>query len=61
MLCFEGIALMLNIFREKRPIPNYRLVPPQSGELQTLKVHPEVRRETGSCLQDADTQCRRNE
>jgi len=42
MLCFEGIALMLNIFREKTPLPNYRLVAPKSGKLQTITVHPEV-------------------
>ena len=43
MLCFEGIALMLNIFRGKKPIPNYRLVAPPNGELQTITVHEEVR------------------
>lgn len=38
MLCFEGISLMLNIFREKQPTPSFRLVPPPSGELQTITV-----------------------
>ena len=42
MLCFEGIALMLNIFREKIPLPNYRLVAPKSGKLQTITIHPET-------------------
>jgi len=42
MLCFEGISLMLNIFRGKKPIPNYRLVAPPDGDLQTLIVHEEV-------------------
>lgn len=42
MLCFEGISLMLNIFRGKAVAPNYRLVPPPSGELETITVHPEV-------------------
>jgi phenylalanyl-tRNA synthetase beta chain len=42
MLCFEGIALMLNIFREKTPLPNYRLVAPKSGKLQTITVNAEV-------------------
>jgi phenylalanyl-tRNA synthetase beta chain len=42
MLCFEGIALMLNIFREKTPLPNYRLVAPKSGKLETLTIHPET-------------------
>jgi phenylalanyl-tRNA synthetase beta chain len=42
MLCFEGIALMLNIFREKTPLPNYRLVTPKSRKLQTITVHPET-------------------
>jgi len=42
MLCFEGIALMLNIFREKMPLPNYRLVAPKSGKLETITVHPDT-------------------
>ncbi|KKY21370.1 putative phenylalanyl-trna beta subunit [Phaeomoniella chlamydospora] len=42
MLCFEGISLMLNIYREKRPIPNYKVVAPPSGELQTLTIRPET-------------------
>lgn len=33
---------MLNIFRGKAVAPNYRLVPPPSGELETITVHPEV-------------------
>ncbi|KFY03903.1 hypothetical protein O988_01129 [Pseudogymnoascus sp. VKM F-3808] len=42
MLCFEGIALMLQIFLGKFPLPNYRLVTPSSGELQTLTVSKET-------------------
>jgi nucleoid-associated protein YgaU len=42
MLCFEGIALMLNIFNGKTPVPKYRLEAPANGELQTLTVSPEV-------------------
>jgi phenylalanyl-tRNA synthetase beta chain len=42
MLCFEGIALMLNIFREKKPFPYYRLVTPKSGKLETITVDPET-------------------
>lgn len=42
MLCFEGIALMLNIFRGKTSSPNYRLSVPSDGELQTIIVHKEV-------------------
>ncbi|KAH9906458.1 beta subunit of phenylalanyl-tRNA synthetase [Xylariomycetidae sp. FL2044] len=38
MLCFEGIALMLNIFREKQPVPNFKLAQPASGDLQTITV-----------------------
>ncbi|KAF8864090.1 phenylalanyl-tRNA synthetase [Acephala macrosclerotiorum] len=38
MLCFEGIALMLNIFRGKTPFPNYRLVEPKGGKMQTITV-----------------------
>lgn len=42
MLCFEGISLMLNIFRGKQTSPNYRLVPPPSGELEVLTCHESV-------------------
>ncbi|KAM3077302.1 phenylalanine--tRNA ligase subunit beta [Clarireedia jacksonii] len=42
MLCFEGIALMLNIFREKTPFPNYRLVEPASGMREKLTVHQDT-------------------
>ncbi|RDW93589.1 phenylalanine--tRNA ligase subunit beta [Aspergillus mulundensis] len=38
LLCFEGIALMLNIFLERKPLPKYRLVEPPSGELQKIIV-----------------------
>ncbi|KAL3478717.1 hypothetical protein BJX99DRAFT_223633 [Aspergillus californicus] len=38
LLCFEGIALMLNIFLGQKPLPKYRLVEPPSGELQTITV-----------------------
>lgn len=42
MLCFEGIALMLNVFRGKTPLPNYRLVVPKSGRLETITVLPDT-------------------
>ncbi|KAI9045718.1 phenylalanine--tRNA ligase subunit beta [Aspergillus affinis] len=49
LLCFEGIALMLNIFLGRQPLPNYRLTQPASGELEkiivkedTMKVRPLV-------------------
>ena len=42
MLCFEGISLMLNIFRGKQTSPNYRLVPPPGGELEVLTCHESV-------------------
>ncbi|KAF9871674.1 phenylalanyl-tRNA synthetase [Colletotrichum karsti] len=38
MLCFEGIALMLNIFREKVPAPNYKVVEPKDAEAQVITV-----------------------
>ncbi|KUI64085.1 Phenylalanine--tRNA ligase beta subunit [Cytospora mali] len=38
MLCFEGIQLMLNIFRSKTPIPNFRVVEPKDGNVQTLTI-----------------------
>ena len=42
MLCHEGISLMLNIFRGKASIPNFRVVAPVDGEIQEIKVDPEV-------------------
>ena len=42
MLCHEGISLMLNIFREKASIPNFRLIAPVNGKIQEIKVNPEV-------------------
>ncbi|CAL8576363.1 phenylalanine--tRNA ligase subunit beta [Xanthoria parietina] len=44
MLCFEGISLMLNIFRGKRASPDYRLVAPPKGEIQTINVSKETAR-----------------
>lgn len=42
MLCFEGIQLMLNIFLGRKPIPNYRLVEPSSGQLEKIVVKEDV-------------------
>ncbi|EEQ83748.1 hypothetical protein RJZ56_006311 [Blastomyces dermatitidis] len=42
LLCIEGIALMLNIFRERTPSPQYRLVSPPNGELETIVVKEET-------------------
>ena len=42
MLCHEGISLMLNIFRGKASIPNYRVVAPANGEAHQITVHQEV-------------------
>ncbi|KAK8199172.1 phenylalanyl-tRNA synthetase beta chain [Phyllosticta capitalensis] len=44
MLCFEGIALNLNIFLGRASIPNYRLVAPAGGELQVMNVDKETAR-----------------
>ncbi|KAF8543977.1 hypothetical protein BDD12DRAFT_725165 [Trichophaea hybrida] len=42
MLCFEGIAMMLNIFAGKTSIPNYRVVAPPDGEIHQITVHEET-------------------
>lgn len=42
MLCHEGISLMLNVFRGKAPMPNYRVVAPASGEANEIHVHESV-------------------
>ncbi|KAL2753625.1 hypothetical protein ACRALDRAFT_2029408 [Sodiomyces alcalophilus JCM 7366] len=44
MLCFEGIALMLNIFREKTALPNYTVVAPKDPNTQVITVSPETAR-----------------
>lgn len=41
MLCFEGIALNLNIFMGRISPPNFRVVEPKDGILQTITVSPE--------------------
>lgn len=42
MLCFEGIALNLNIFRGHTPPPNFKVVKPKDEEQQTIFVKPET-------------------
>ncbi|KAF5228087.1 hypothetical protein FANTH_14601 [Fusarium anthophilum] len=42
MLCFEGIATNLNIFRGRIEPPKYRLVEPASGKLESITVKPEA-------------------
>lgn len=42
LLCFEGIALMLNIFRGAAPPPNYRLTAP--AKLETITVSQDTTR-----------------
>ena len=34
--------MMLNIFRGKRTCPNYRLVAPENGKIETITVLKEV-------------------
>ncbi|EQL00564.1 hypothetical protein G6O67_002286 [Ophiocordyceps sinensis] len=42
MLCFEGIALNLNIFRGRIPPPNFKVVSPQDESQQTINVRPDT-------------------
>ncbi|KAF5676334.1 phenylalanine-tRNA ligase alpha chain [Fusarium circinatum] len=42
MLCFEGIVTNLNIFRGRIEPPEYRLVEPASGKLESITVKPEA-------------------
>lgn len=44
MLCFEGIALNLNVFLGRLEMPKYRLAAPPTGELLTATIHEEVER-----------------
>lgn len=40
LLCFEGIALMLNIFLGRKPLPEYKLTQP--AQLQEIIVKEDV-------------------
>lgn len=42
MLCHEGISLMLNVFRGKSSMPNFRVVAPPNGEAHEITVHESV-------------------
>lgn len=44
MLCFEGIAMNLNVFLGRQPMPNYTLRPPPSGKLETVTVSKDTAR-----------------
>lgn len=50
MLCFEGIALNLNVFLGRQEFPKYRTVPPADGELQTMIVHEPVSKPKLICV-----------
>ncbi|CUS12834.1 unnamed protein product, partial [Tuber aestivum] len=45
MLCHEGISLMLNIFRGRASIPNYRVVAPANSEVHQITIHKEFTRD----------------
>ena len=42
MLCIEGIALNLNVFRNRMSLPTFKLAPPSRGKLETMIVHESV-------------------
>lgn len=42
MLCFEGIAMNLNVFLGRQKVPDYRLVQPKDGKLLEVTVKPET-------------------
>ncbi|KAG8415101.1 phenylalanine--tRNA ligase subunit beta [Metarhizium acridum] len=42
MLCFEGIALNLNIFLGRIKPPNFRVVEPKDANAQVIKVLPDT-------------------
>lgn len=50
MLCFEGIAMNLNIFLGRQSLPNFRLVAPPNGDLQTVTVKEDVSGFDGTAL-----------
>ena len=50
LLCFEGIALMLNIFLGRVSLPDYKLSEPANGELETIVVKEDVSAAPGVSL-----------
>lgn len=42
MLCFEGIALNLNVYLQRQEFPTLRLVAPVNGDIETMIVHTPV-------------------
>lgn len=42
MLCFEGIAMNLNVFLGRQEMPKYQLKAPKNGELLEVTVKPET-------------------
>mmetsp|Transcript_28727 Transcript_28727/g.45047 ORF Transcript_28727/g.45047 Transcript_28727/m.45047 type:complete len:618 (+) Transcript_28727:338-2191(+) len=42
LLCLEGMALALNVFRGKIPQPNFRSIKPPAGQELVMKVAPET-------------------
>lgn len=44
MLCFEGIAMNLNVFLGRQTMPNFRLAAPKNGEMITTTISPETAR-----------------
>lgn len=44
MLCFEGIAMNLNVFLGRQQVPKWQLKAPPNGDLQKVTVHPDTAR-----------------
>lgn len=42
MLCFEGIAMNLNVFLGREKMPKFQLAAPADGKLLDVTVHPET-------------------
>jgi phenylalanyl-tRNA synthetase beta chain len=42
MLCFEGIAMNLNVFLGRQEVPQYKLKAPADGKLLEVTVKPET-------------------
>lgn len=44
MLCFEGIAMNLNVFLRRRDLPKFVLKAPENGQLETLRITEATKR-----------------
>lgn len=60
MLCFEGIAMNLNVFLERQDMPQFSLKAPSSEKLESITVKEEVNEANWHNRGDLLILCRRH-